>query len=165
MTDNKTYRQRQKNFSVANKFHFWCIIFPLLFVLWYATAMLLPPSWDKVRPYLVWTPSLVGRDAAGRITIGCPPYGGRRSICSEGWFQAVLIMLARLSAYATYVVMGMTFMSKMHSTVHFLSTTYLATMIPFEALHDLHTSMGSIYSGLVLLHTVTHFIRWGFVMN
>jgi len=161
VASTKTYRWYQKDFSVADRFYFWFIIFPSLVVLWYAAAVLLPTSWDRARPYFVWTPSLLGRDEAGRITAGCLPYGGRRSICSEGWWQVVLIMLARLSAYASYVVMGMTFLSKMHSTVHFFSTTYLATLVPFEAFHELHTSMGSMYSGLILLHTVTHFIRWG----
>lgn len=112
------------------------------------------PRHDKT-PYIVWTDSAQSRTDDGRFAI-CP----RASICSEGALQVALISVARLTGIGSYVVQGMTFLSKMHSTIHFLSSTYIATIIPFESFHHVHAFIGSTYCGMITLHTIVHLARW-----
>jgi hypothetical protein len=86
----------------------------------------------------------------------CP----RASICSQGWIEIALLALARLSAFAFYVVMGVTFLTKMHSHNHFLSSTYLRAFIPFEAFHDIHSHLGIWFAVLTFSHAISHYIRY-----
>lgn len=133
---------------------FWWTAVPILFSVWYSCAALFPLEARARAPWLLWSDgALVRVDGVPEI---CP----RESICSQGVFQIVLISLARLSAFASYPIMMMTFMSKMHSTIHFLSDTYLGNFIPFAALHGVHRSMGLAYFLLAWLHTITHVIRY-----
>lgn len=138
------------------KFYLLFLILPTIISLWYAAAVLFPPSWHEAAPALIWTPSAQTRGPNGEFIL-CP----RPSICSEGTFQVVLISVARLTAFASYVVQGFVFASKMHSTIHFLSGTYAANYIPFESFHHIHAFTGSTYAILAFLHTLAHFIRWG----
>lgn len=142
--------------SPLNRFYLLFLILPTLASLWYAAAILFPTSWYGACPVLVWTPSAQTRNDDGEFTI-CP----RSSICSEGAFQVFLISVARLTAFASYVVQGLAFASKMHSTIHFLSGTYANYLVPFESLHHVHAFTGASYSILALLHTLAHLIRWG----
>merc|ERR1719261_1911712 len=72
-----------------------------------------------------------------------------------------MLSLARISAFVSYVCLGWTFISKMHSTIHFLSNTYIGAIIPFEAMHKVHKLQGRVLFGLAILHTLAHLIRWG----
>jgi len=137
---------------------FTWVAIPSFISLWYACAILFPPEARDKAPLLLWTDGELTRDDERftEVPVICP----RASICSVGVFQIILISLARLSAFASYVVMGLTFVTKMHSSIHFLANSYASYFIPFEKLHDLHRYTGLWYAGLALLHTVTHFIRY-----
>ena len=150
-------RIHEEEAKVQRRLHlpeFWWTAVPILFSVWYSCAALFPLEARARAPWLLWSDgALVRVDGVPEI---CP----RESICSQGVFQIVLISLARLSAFASYPIMMMTFMSKMHSTIHFLSDTYLGNFIPFAALHGVHRSMGLAYFLLAWLHTITHVIRY-----
>lgn len=147
--------QYVKNLSQLHRFYFGALIVPTIVSVWYATAILFPPGAREKVSFLLWTDGMFMKNGQGQPSI-CP----RASICSDGVFQIILIALARLSAFASYVVMGLTFLSKMHSLIHFLSTTYLSIIIPFESLHDIHKLTGKMFGLLALLHTVTHYLRY-----
>ena len=53
-----------------------------------------------------------------------------------------------------------TFVSKMHFTIRFLSSTYLMKLIPFESLHQIHTYSAKVFGALILTHAITHYIRY-----
>jgi len=133
------------------------VVVPMSISLWYAIAILFPPDARSKASLLLWTDGafIKNYNRTGRPAI-CP----RASICSEGIFQIILIGLARLTAFASYVVTGLTFMSKMHSTIHFLTSTYASYFIPFESLHHLHRRAGMWYMILALVHTITHLVRY-----
>lgn len=121
----------------------------------YASALLLPPGFRDKAPFLLWTDGALARNKEGIISL-CP----RESICSEGILQICLIGIARLSAFATYTLMAQTFLTKMHCTIHALSTSFVGTMVPFSGLHHVHPKMGFWYAILATVHTVTHIARW-----
>ena len=75
--------------------------------------------------------------------------------------QIIMVAIARLAAFASYAIMGLTFVSKMHSSLHYLSSTYLSNFVPFEHLHDVHSKMGMMYTWLIFAHTLAHLVRWG----
>ena len=149
-------------------FHLVAIVLPCLLSMWYSAAVLFPPEARDKYHALLWTDghlitinsndgvSTEQQGHRGGILTLCP----RSSICSEGVFQIILIGLARLSAFASYVFMGVTFISKMHFLMRFLSSTYIRTIVPFESLHHVHTNNGKIFAGLAFLHTLTHYIRY-----
>lgn len=149
------YEFRWLNLSKQQLFYLVWVILPSLFSIWYATAVLFPPGCRSKWKFLLWTNGSLIKNDQGQPTL-CP----RPSICSEGVFQIILISLARLSAFASYTVMGMTFVSRMHSSIYFLSNTYAAHYIPFEYLHKIHNKMGAWYAGLAVLHTITHLVRY-----
>ncbi len=145
----------QQNLSQQKTFYVGALFVPIIISLWYASAILFPPNARDKAPLLLWDDGHLKYDEQGQPSI-CP----RASICSEGVLQILLIALARLSAFASYVVMGLTFLSKMHSLIHFLSNTCLSIIIPFESLHDVHTLTGKMFGWLAFLHTLTHYIRY-----
>ena len=61
----------------------------------------------------------------------CP----KESLCSEGAGQIFLLVIARTTAFALYVAMGCTFISKCHSFQLFASGTILEYYWPIERLH------------------------------
>ena len=131
------------------------LVFPMIVSLWFASAILFNPSLRSKAPFLLWTDGALMKNQQGQPVL-CP----QDSICAEGILQVILIAMARLSAFASYVVMGITFLSKMHSTIHYLSTTYLSTLIPLQSLHDVHKYSGKMFGYLALLHTLTHYLRY-----
>jgi len=149
-----TLLERLQNLSQLKVFCIGALAIPTIISLWYASAILFPPGARKKAGFILWTDGHLKYEQ-GRPII-CP----RDSICSEGVLQIILIALARLSAFASYVAMGMTFLSKMHSLIHFLSNTYLSMIIPFESLHDVHTLTGRMFGWLAFLHTLTHYVRY-----
>ena len=147
--------KRITKLSPLNKFYLWALVIPMVISLWYAAAIVFPPAARSKAPYLLWTDGALTYNQQGHPKI-CP----RASICAEGILQIMLIVLARLSAFALYVVMGLTFISKMHSTIHYLSKTYLSTKIPFQSFHEVHKRTSKIFGFLALLHTFTHYLRY-----
>ena len=130
-------------------------VLPCLISVWYSVAMLFPPQARQDYKFFLWDDGKLLYDDDGRPII-CP----RSSICSEGILQVVLISVARVTAFASYAFMGITFLSKMHFTIHRLSTSYLRTFVPFESLHNFHTNSGKIFASLAVLHTISHYIRY-----
>ena len=91
---------------------------------------------------------------------GVPQLCPRESICSTGGFQIFLIAIARITAFIMYPLVGLTFLSKMHCSVHALSTSYLSEFIPFAELHKDHHKAGMGVTYLAGAHTIVHLIRW-----
>jgi hypothetical protein len=147
--------ERIQNLNRLQLFYLGALVIPTIISLWYASAILFPPTARGKARIFLWADGVMMKNDQGQLSI-CP----RSSICAEGLIQIILIILARLSAFASHVVMGLTFLSKMHSMSHFLSTTYLSIMIPFESMHDVHKLTGKMFAYLALLHTVTHYIRY-----
>jgi hypothetical protein len=151
----QTLCEKIQNPSQLQIFCFCAIVIPMMLCLWYAAAIVFPPGANERFSFFLWTNGELKKDDQGQPFI-CP----RASICSEGVFQIILIAFARLSAFASYVVMALTFLSKMHSLIHFLSTTYISTLIPFESLHEVHKLTGKMFGFLALIHTITHYLRY-----
>ncbi len=143
--------------SPTAKFYLMAVGMPLFFALLYAIAIFFPPGAREKAPALLWS------DGALETTGGkpklCPV--NRPNICSEGVAQIIMIAIARLTAFASYVMVGFVFVSKMHSTIHFLSSTIFSQTAPIENMHHLHTTMGMIYGVLAFVHTIAHLVRWG----
>lgn len=135
-------------------FHLVVIVLPCFISMWYSAAVLFPPEARKKYYILLWT------DGHLVIKGGIPTVCPRSSICSDGILQIILISLARISAFASYVFMGVTFTSKMHFLMRFLSSTYLRTLVPFESFHHIHANNGKIFAGLGFLHTFNHYLRY-----
>jgi len=157
LVEEEIYDKTPKKWHISS-FTLFAVLLPMFVSLWYAAAMLLPPEIREdfqITKYFLWTPGDLRKNSSGQVMI-CP----RASICSEGIAQILLIATARITAFASYVTMGLTFFSKMHSTINFLSSTYLETIIPFASLHKIHKWYGLIYAILAILHTIVHLVRW-----
>ena len=153
--EKQSLKEKVHHMSQLQAFYIGVLVIPTIISLWYASAILFPPGANKKFSLFLWTDGAMVINDQGQPSI-CP----RSSICSEGVFQIILLILARLSAFVSYVVMGLTFLSKMHSLVHFLSATYISTLIPLERLHDVHKLTGRIFGSLALLHTISHYLRY-----
>jgi len=145
------------NFSLTprQKFHILFVAVPIVITVWYASAILYPPGAQAKAPFFLWTEGALTYTANGVPEI-CP----RESICSTGGFQILLIAIARITAFIMYPLVGHTFISKMHCSVHALSTSYLGTFIPFAELHTVHHRAGMGVTWLAVAHTIVHIIRW-----
>lgn len=155
--------EEKKKFSLLRywkskeiRFRYLMLYFPCFFAVWYAAAILFPPQARDKASILLWDDGQLIIKDDGTPPMMCP----RSSICAEGIAQIIMIALARLTAFASYVFMGATFVSKMHFLIHFLSSTYLMKLVPFESLHDFHKSSAKVYGGLILVHVITHYVRY-----
>ena len=117
--------------------------------------ILFPSSAREKVSFLLWTDGSLIKDAYGRFVL-CP----RSSICAEGILQITLVATSRLTAFSSYVVMSLTFLSKMHSLIYFLSKTYVAALIPLGSLHSIHKYSGKLFWIFALIHTIAHYIRY-----
>lgn len=64
------------------------------------------------------------------------------------------IAVSRLTAFASYIFMAHTFLSKIHCTAHALSTTYyISSFIPFTRLHHIHKLSGKCSTGILFFFT------------
>ena len=86
----------------------------------------------------------------------CP----RKLICSNGFAQVSLLMIARISAYWMLPSMVLVFLSKCKALNTALENTIITLWVPLADLHQLHAKMGSTCGWCVLLHTLTHLVRW-----
>jgi hypothetical protein len=148
--------KKKREMKKSQLFRLVTIVLPCLVSLWYSAAILFPPGAREKYSFFLWDDGqLMINDETGQPSI-CP----RPSICSEGITEIILIGISRLSAFATYAVMGMTFFSKMHYLIRFLSSSYIRTFIPFESLHHVHTRTGTCYAVLAFIHAICHYIRY-----
>ena len=144
--------------SATNAFYIKFFALPICILLIYAIAILFPPEARAKVPALLWTDgALVGKGVNNAGEVRLCPY---ESICSDGILQIILIAMSRFTAFASYALMGQTFLTKMHCTIHALSTSYVGTIVPLAKLQTVHKNAGKWYAMLAVLHTVTHTIRW-----
>jgi len=136
-------------------FHLVFVGIPIAISVWYASAILYPPGAREKAPFFLWTDGALTYNENGVPEI-CP----RESICSTGGFQIFLIAIARITAFIMYPLVGLTFLSKMHSSIHALSTSYLSEFIPFPQLHKDHHKAGMGVTYLGAAHTIVHLLRW-----
>ena len=146
----------QRSLSEMNIFYIRYFALPIFVSLLYAVAILFPPEARTKAPLLLWTDGALVKDTDENRTSFCP----RESICSDGILQIFLIALSRLTAFASYVLMGQTFLSKMHCTIHALSTSYVGSVVPLAKLHNVHKNAGMWYTLLAVVHAISHTIRW-----
>ncbi len=142
--------------STTTKFYLMAVGMPLFFALLYSIAIFFPPGARDKAPVLLWTNGEL-ETYNGKLTL-CP--SNKPNICSEGVSQIILVAIARLVAFASYGMVGFVFVSKMHSTIHFLSSTIFSQTAPIENMHRLHSIVGMIYGYLVLVHVIAHIVRW-----
>ena len=134
------------------------VIFANVIALWYAAAIFLPPSAnhnEAGKNLLPYDGALVKVNGTATHAV-CP----KPTLCSEGWGEIVLLMIARLTAFGMYVAMGLTFLTKCHSLTHFLARTYVAEITTLEYMHATHRTQGMLFALLAWLHTVAHLVRW-----
>ncbi len=159
--------------SKMNRFRFFIMFLPSLFSVWYAAAILFPPGARKSASLLLWDDgeldtvkvefcpkTSICADDDGELDTVEVKFCPKTSICANGVLEIVMISLSRLTAFASYTFMGVTFLSKMHFLIRFLSSTYLLKLIPFESLHHVHTFSANMYGSLIFIHVVTHYIRY-----
>lgn len=140
----------------TNTFIFVFII-PCLLIAWYAAAIFFTPQaqTNVILRYFLWDRGQLIKNENGILSI-CP----RSSICAEGIMQLMMIVIARITAFTSYVFMTFTFISKMHFLMRFLSSTYLRKYIPFESLHHIHVRIAKFYGALVIIHVISHYVRY-----
>ena len=143
---------RKRRQRLATQVVLWVV--PLLCSVWFAAAVFFPPGAQDRVPALLWTP---GATVWINGTVTCCP---KPSLCSEGWAQLWLLIIARLSAFAMYPSLVLVFFSKCHATLRFLSRTFVAELLPLALFHGTHTFHGLVFASLALLHTVVHIVRW-----
>lgn len=156
-----SYHDNIENNQTKKKFVIVALVLPCLLLSWYAAAIFFTPSSETsdqhalLKKIFLWDEGKLTYDENGRPSV-CP----RPSICSDGIIQLIMIGVARLTAFTSYVFMAFTFFSKMYFFTRFLSSTYLRKFIPFENLHQVHVRISKIYGGLVLVHVLSHYARY-----
>lgn len=93
--------------------------------------------------------------AASRATV-CP----RDTVCAEEWYTLLLLGVSRSSAYFTYPLMMLLYLSKTNHLRTVLQGTFLSLYFPFHNLHDLHTAAGRAVAVDVTVHAACHIARW-----
>lgn len=86
----------------------------------------------------------------------CP----RFSICSEGWIEVALLVVARLTAYWMMVPIAVVFVTKARLLLARWNETLLSLIMPGFALHELHVKMGKEIGVLSVIHTIAHVARF-----
>ena len=73
------------------------------------------------------------------VTAGEPPsICPRETVCAVGVWQLALLLVSRSTAYATYPLTMLLFLSKANHLRTLLQQSYLSLYIPFYDLHELH---------------------------
>ena len=75
-------------------------------------------------------------------------------MCAEEWYTLLLLGCSRSTAYATYPLMILLFLSKTNHLRTLLQTSWLSIYIPFYDLHAIHTFAGKVVSVAVAVHAV-----------
>jgi len=135
-------------------FYLLVIVLPTMISMLYAVAVLFPSEARHKAPFVLWTDGELKKN--NTTVMLCP----RDAVCSEGILQIALFSISRTTAFASYTIMGATFLSKMHFFLHWLSLTHASTFVPFASIHKIHKKTGMVYFLLPISHTVGHFLRW-----
>ena len=109
-------------------------------------------SWAYIM-VTTFSPAPVGLLVNGTV---CP----RPTVCAEEWYTLLLLAISRGSAYATYPIMVLLFLSKANNLRSYLQRSCFSIFVPFHDLHHLHTLGGVIVGWAVCIHGVAHFARW-----
>lgn len=89
-----------------------------------------------------------------------PPSPLACRVCAEEWYELLLLAISRSTAYFVYPLMMLLFFTKANNLRTYLQRTYLAILIPFYDLHELHAFAGAAVSSDVMLHAFCHTLRW-----
>lgn len=87
----------------------------------------------------------------------CP----RDTCCADSLAALVLFSVSRVSAYFSYPLIMLMFLSKANNLITVLQNSVLSIWVDFIELHQLHASGGTIIGVTSLIHSVFHLIRWG----
>ena len=86
----------------------------------------------------------------------CP----RPTVCAESWLELALLGVSRSSAYFSYPLILLLFLSKARNLGTALQQSVAGLFIPFHRMHELHTA-GGIFVGVdVVAHAACHVARW-----
>ena len=136
----------------------FCII-PTALSVWWAAAIFFEPGDQAIASAILWDPGLwISANPAMNIT--WPSVIPKPSLAAEGYFQILCLVFARLSAFALYVAMGNTFLTKCHGLTNILSRTMCPYYMPLERFHSLHRFTGLTYAYMAGVHTVAHLARY-----
>lgn len=86
----------------------------------------------------------------------CP----RPTVCALEWYTLLLLAVSRGSAYATYPIMILLFLSKANNLRSWLQRSCFSIFVPFHDLHHVHVIGGHIVGIAVAIHGLAHFTRW-----
>ena len=86
----------------------------------------------------------------------CP----RPTVCAEEWYTMLLLGISRSTAYATYPLMMLLFLSKTNHLRTLLQRSWLSMYVPFYDLHAIHVFAGKVVSVAVGVHAAAHTTRW-----
>ena len=92
-----------------------------------------------------------------------PAYTGlcpRVTVCAEEWYTLLLLGFSRTTAYVTYPLMMILFLSKTNHLRTLLQSSWLSLYVPFFDLHQIHTFAGKAVSLAVGVHGAAHIARW-----
>ena len=109
-----------------------------------------------------WSPFVMGGDTKIKGMVWCP----RKSttcVNPKDWVQVLMVVLARGSAGAMYVVFFLCSATTMHSTATWLgrrARVRLCDGLFGGQARDVHIRAGKVLARLALLHGVAHYIRY-----
>jgi len=86
----------------------------------------------------------------------CP----RETTCAEEWYTLLLLAISRLSAYMTYPLMILLFISKTNHLRTLAQRSFASLYVPFHDLHHLHVLSGKVVGVSAGAHAAAHFVRW-----
>ena len=86
----------------------------------------------------------------------CP----RPTVCALEWYTLLLLAVSRGSAYATYPIMILLFLSKANNLRSWLQRSCFSIFVPFHDLHHVHVIGGHVVGIAVAIHGLAHFTRW-----
>jgi len=155
-------KKKKSFFSLrkVSKFYLVCVVLPTLVSVFYSAAILFPPVARENARLFLWTDGKLTTNDEGTYILCDKDNPEKDAKCSEGIVQICLIAVSRVTAFASYALLAVTFISKMHNSLHWLSLTHASTFIPLEHLHKVHKTIGKAFFGLIILHTIGHFVRW-----
>ena len=86
----------------------------------------------------------------------CP----RPTVCAESWLELGLLGVSRSSAYFSYPLILLLFLSKARNLCTALQQSVAGLFIPFHRMHELHTAAGVFVGVDVVAHAACHVARW-----
>ena len=92
----------------------------------------------------------------GVQTCICP----RETICADDALSMIFLTIARASAWFSYPLYMLLFLSKANNLNNFLQTTALRCWINFSDYHHVHSLFGIIVGFESMSHSFFHILRW-----